>query len=89
MIEELKIKLTTTGKIIFKVKIIAKSPKNEITGTLGEDILKIRIKAPATDNKANIALIKFLGDIFNTPTQNICIISGSTSPLKLIQITKN
>ena len=86
MLEELQAKLKSGSLIRFKVKIIAKSKHNEIVGVLGPDILKIKVAAVAEKNKANSQLVKYLSDVFNVSKSNISIISGPTSPLKIIQI---
>ncbi len=46
-----------------RIKVIPRSPKNEIVETMkddsGEETIKIRIKAPPEKGKANTELIKF------------------------------
>lgn len=88
MLEELIEKLIKEEAIRFKIKVIPKSNKNEIVGKLGEDILKIKIAAVATKNKANKEIVSFLSTIFQVPKANIIIINGVTSPIKLIEISK-
>ncbi len=74
-----------------RVKIIPRSPKNEITEIIkdeeGEETIKIRIKAPPEKGKANAELIKFLSKTFNIKRDTISIISGKTDRLKLIKIS--
>lgn len=76
-----------------RVKIIPRSPKNEITDIIedeeGEKTIKIRIKAPPEKGKANAELIKFLSKTFNIKRDTISIISGKTDRLKLIKISKD
>ena len=48
--------------IILKIKVVPNSSKNEVCG-LYEDMLKIKIKAPAIENQANVELIKFLSNL--------------------------
>ena len=86
MLEQLQAKLKSGSLIRFKVKVIAKSKRNEIVGVLEPDIVKIKIAAVAEKNKANTKLVKYLSEIFNVSKSNISIISGPTSPLKIIQI---
>lgn len=74
-----------------RIKVIPKSPKNEITEIMidesGEQTIKIRIKAAPEKGKANAELIKFLSKELNIPKTNISIISGKTDKLKLIKIS--
>ncbi len=81
-----------TNKEYLRIKVIPKSPKNEIVETMidgeGEETIKIRIKAAPEKGKANTELIKFLSKTLNTPKENIKILSGKTEQLKLIKIQK-
>ncbi len=74
-----------------RIKVIPKSPKNEITEIMaddsGEQTIKIRIKAAPEKGKANAELIKFLSKELNIPKAGISIISGKTNQLKLLKIT--
>ncbi len=71
--------------IILKVKIIPKSKCNKLVG-YENDILKIKINAPAQKGKANKELIYFLAKILSISQRDITIISGETSRIKKIQI---
>lgn len=75
-----------------RIKVIPRSPKNEIVEILedesGEKTYKIRIKAAPEKGKANKELIKFLSKEFCIPKENISIISGKTEQLKLVRIGK-
>jgi uncharacterized protein (TIGR00251 family) len=59
--------------------------KSGIAGTHG-DALKIRIAAPAADNKANAALINFLSETLDVPKSTIAIRRGATGRRKVIEI---
>lgn len=50
------------------------------------DALKIRIAAPAVDNKANDALIAFLAETLSTPAAHVRLRRGGTSRRKVIEI---
>jgi len=78
------VKETQKG-IQFKIKVQPRASKNEIIGLQGE-ALKIRLMAPPVDGEANEACIRFLADFFRVPRKRIKIISGLTSPHKLIEI---
>ena len=51
------------------------------------DALKIRIAAPAVDNKANAALLDFLRDLLKLPAARIGIRHGAHGRRKIIEIT--
>ncbi len=69
---------------IIEVKIIPNSKKNLITQE--DKRLKIHITAPAVDGKANKALIEVLSEYFKVKKNNISIIRGEISSIKLVQI---
>lgn len=68
-----------------KVKVVPNSSKNEICGII-DSALKIKIKAPAVENKANEELIKYLSKLLKVPKSFIMFKSGSTSKIKTLCI---
>ncbi|HSC94104.1 MAG TPA: DUF167 domain-containing protein [Burkholderiales bacterium] len=60
--------------------------RNEIAGLQGE-ALKVRIAAPPVDNKANAALIDFLGETLGVPRSAIAIRHGAAGRRKVLEIT--
>lgn len=66
-------------KIIIYVQPGASS--TEIVGMYG-DALKIRLKAPPVDGRANEALQKFLSKQFNVATRDVKLISGELNRRK-------
>jgi hypothetical protein len=56
-----------------------------IAGTHG-DALKIRIGAPAVDNKANAALIDFLSEALAVPKSAITLRRGATGRRKVVEV---
>ena len=68
----------------FAVKVIPNSAKNEIIGfDETSKAYKVRIKAPARDNKANAELIKFLSKIIG---KKVAIRSGMKSRIKKLEV---
>ena len=59
--------------------------KNGVAGIHG-DALKIRIAAPATENKANGALIEYLGEILGVPKSAIAIRHGAMGRRKVAEV---
>ncbi|MGE4440120.1 MAG: DUF167 domain-containing protein [Desulfomicrobium sp.] len=55
--------------------------KTQLAGMHGE-YLKIRLQAPAVDNKANNALIVFVADILGIKTSQVVMESGHASRQK-------
>ncbi len=68
----------------FAVKVIPNSATNEVIGfDAASKAYKVRIKAPATKNKANAALIKFLSKIIG---KKVTIKSGLKSRIKKAEV---
>ena len=64
-----------------------KASTDEFAG-LHDGRLKIRIKAPPVDGKANKYLIKFLAKNFKVPNRQVILKSGDLSRKKTFHITK-
>ncbi|MCX6735398.1 MAG: DUF167 domain-containing protein [Candidatus Peregrinibacteria bacterium] len=56
-----------------------------MTDDTGEQTIKIRIKAVPEKGKANEELIKFLSKELSIPKDQITIISGKSTQLKLVR----
>ena len=67
------------------IKVIPSSSKDGIAGWL-EDTLKVKVKAPPENDKANKAIIKVLEKSLSLPKGSIKIKSGLTSSRKIIEI---
>lgn len=77
--------------MILKIHLQPGAKRNEVVGMHG-DAVKIKIKAPPVEGKANEALIEFLADTLGIAKSKIEIIRGHTSRQKLVSIgglTKN
>lgn len=71
------------GKI--SVKVVPSSSRDLITGWYGES-LKIKVKAPPEKGRANAAVIALLASKLNIDKDSIEIVSGHSSPLKVVCI---
>jgi uncharacterized protein (TIGR00251 family) len=77
--------LETKKGVIFKIWVQPRSSKQELAG-IQDDALKLRIKAPPVDGKANEECIRFLSELFGVRKSRISIISGLTSRGKTVSI---
>lgn len=70
------------------ILIVHIQPNARVTAVAGRhgDALKIRIAAPAVDDKANAALIRFLQLWFRLPAASIRIRHGARGRRKLVEI---
>jgi uncharacterized protein (TIGR00251 family) len=68
------------------VRVIPRSPRNEVAGILDDGTVKIRLTSPPVDGKANRALIKFLAGLLDVKASQVEIVAGMTGRNKLIVI---
>ena len=66
------------------LRIVPNARRPEVVGIHG-DAIKIKIHSPATDGKANAALLEFLAEMLDVPSRSVRIISGEKSRDKLIE----
>ncbi len=71
--------------MILTVHVHPNAKKNALEW-LDEDTVKVRIAAPATEGRANKALIAFLAEHFDLPKSKIRIVRGLTTRMKHIEI---
>jgi uncharacterized protein (TIGR00251 family) len=75
----------TPAGATFAVKIHPRARKDAITGEL-EDALKLSVKAPPVEGRANEAGIEFLANLLKVPRSSVTIASGQNSPRKVIRV---
>ncbi len=76
--------LNETEGVLF-VHVQPNAKKNQILGELN-GVLKIRLNAPPVEGKANVALLRFLSEIFKLPRSSFHLLSGETARQKRIKI---
>jgi uncharacterized protein (TIGR00251 family) len=78
----------TNGRhgIALPVRVIPRASRNEIVEILSDQTVKIRLKAPPVEGKANEELVKFLSKILDIPKSKIEIVGGKTGRDKLVSI---
>ena len=77
---------TGDGAVILSVRVQPRASKDEIAGVM-EGALKVRLQAPALEDRANIALCEFLARVLKTPKSAVRILSGHRSRVKRVEIT--
>ena len=75
-----------TRRLTVTLHVQPNARRSEIAGLHG-DALKIRVAAPAMDNKANAALIEFLSETLGNPKSAVAIRHGATGRRKVVEIT--
>jgi len=73
------------GTVSLQVRVLPRASRDEIAGVI-DGALKIRLQAPAVENRANEALVEFLAHLLKTPKSAVRILGGERSRLKRIEI---
>lgn len=70
-----------------KIKVYVQ-PNASVTKIIGkhDGALKIKVKAPPVDGKANKEIIEYLSELLSLPKKSISISHGETGRHKLIEI---
>jgi len=75
----------TRNSISFQVRVQPRASKDEVAGEMG-GALKVRLRAPAVEDRANEALVEFLAELLKTSRSAVSILGGERSRVKRIEI---
>ena len=56
------------GTVTFSMRVQPRASKDEIAGEMG-GALKVRLRAPAVEDRANEALVEFLAQLLKRPSR--------------------
>jgi uncharacterized protein len=70
---------------IFSVRVQPRASKDEIAGEM-DGALKVRLRAPALEDRANEALVAFLAGLLNRSRAAVRILSGTHGRTKRIEV---
>jgi uncharacterized protein len=73
------------GGIALTVRVQPGASRDEVVGEV-EGALKVRLRAPAIEGRANVALIEFLAELLKRPKSAVRILSGERNRLKRLEI---
>jgi len=73
------------GTVIFSVRVQPRASRDEIAGEMA-GALKVRLQAPAVEDRANEALVEFLAQLLKTPRSAVRILGGERSRTKRLEI---
>ena len=86
MLSKFREDLANNKELFLKVKVFPNAGQNELKGVMADGTLKIGVTAQPEDNKANIALIKFLADELGVRRYQLEIVSGVSDRFKIIKV---
>ena len=73
------------GGVIFPVRVQPRASKDEIAGVMS-GALKVRLRAPALEGRANDALCEYLAELLKTPKAAVRILSDHHSRRKRVEV---
>jgi|SRR5882724_6435296 len=73
------------GAVVFSVRVQPRTSKDEVAGEMG-GALKVRLRAPAVEDRANEALVEFLAELLKTSRSAVSILSGERSRVKRVEV---
>jgi len=73
------------GAVVVEVRVQPRASRDEIIGEM-DGALKIRLQAPAVEDRANEALVEFLARLLKRPKSAVRILSGDRSRSKRLEI---
>jgi uncharacterized protein len=73
------------GAVVVAVRVQPRASKDEIAGEWN-GALKVRLQAPAVEDRANEALVEFLAGVLRIPKAAVRILGGARSRNKRVEI---
>ncbi len=67
------------------VRVQPRASRDEVSGLSG-GVLRVRLTAPAVENRANEALVRFLADALDLPRARVEIVTGDRGRNKVVRI---
>jgi hypothetical protein len=68
------------------VRVTPRAARDEIAGWQGDE-LRVRLRAPPVDGRANEALLRLLATRLSVPPSSIELVSGATARVKRLRVT--
>ena len=72
-------------EVIFRVRVQPRASRDEVAGEM-QGAMKVRLQAPAVEDRANEALCEYLAVLLKRPKSAVRILSGERSRTKRIAI---
>ena len=70
---------------VLVVRVTPRAGRDEIAGWLGDE-LRVRLRAPPVDGRANEALLRLLASRLDVTPSSIELVSGATARVKRVRV---
>lgn len=75
------------GSLSFRIRVTPGASRDNAEGRYGEgDILRVRVRAPAVDGRANDAVQRLLAAVLGVPKRDVAITAGGSGRTKLVTV---
>ncbi len=78
--------MSDTPECFLNIKAVPNASRSEVVGWLG-DALKVKLKAPPVDGKANAELCRVLAETLQLPKSAVTLAIGASARQKRLRIT--
>jgi uncharacterized protein len=82
--------LVSSDGVTLAVRLTPKGGRDAIDGAAqladGRSVLKVRVRAAASEGEANAALVKLLAKMLGVPLRDVNLVAGATARLKRVKI---
>lgn len=75
----------TPAHCTLDLKVIPHAPRDEVAGWLGDE-LKVKVRAPAVEGRANAALLDFLAGRLGVSRRAVTLLRGDKSRHKTVRV---
>jgi uncharacterized protein (TIGR00251 family) len=82
--------LPTADGVVVLVRLTPRGGRDAVEGVEaladGRSVLKVRVRAAASEGEANAALIKLLAKTLGVPPRDVRLVAGATARLKRVHV---
>jgi uncharacterized protein (TIGR00251 family) len=78
-----------TGSTSFTVRVHPAAGHTRVVGVMDDGSVRINVRAPAEDNRANTALVRSIADAFAVPVSCVHIVRGMRNRTKVIRVAQS
>ncbi len=71
--------------LLLRVRVQPGAKKDEVLG-LEDGVLRVKLRAPAVENRANAALCEYLAELFGTAKTRVKLLKGAHGRLKQVEL---